>query len=285
MSALRIDNYRGFPSDPGTPAAITGGFDYRPSRDWLIGLAFAGGTTRQSYGLGGDYRQDELAGAIYSAYRNGALWTNGVFSWGTLHDDVSRQTPLGITTQTNNGRTKGTDISFAAEIGYDFVSGAAPPPTLPVKAAPRPEPSFAFSHGPLAGIILQQVRIDGFTENNASGVPTALAFGDQRRDSAVSELGYQASITLGDWQPFARALWNHELADTRRNVSASLTSIAAPSYFLPAVDLGHDWGTGTIGTRFKLGPHAMGYAAFIGQVGQGNVVSYGGQIGVNVALN
>ena len=83
----------------------------------------------------------------------------------------------------------------------------------------------------------------------------------------------------------AEQIWNHELADTSRTVSASLTSIAAPAYFLPAVDLGHDWGSGTIGTRFRLGPSVSGYAAFTGQFGQGNVVTYGGQIGLNVALN
>lgn len=99
------------------------------------------------------------------------------------------------------------------------------------------------------------------------------------------ELGYKASLDLGRWQPFVKGTWNHELADADRLVTASLTTIAAPSYSLLAVDLGKDWGTGILGTRYKIGPDASAYAALIGQVGQDRVVDFGGQVGINVAFN
>jgi uncharacterized protein YhjY with autotransporter beta-barrel domain len=50
------------------------------------------------------------------------------------------------------------------------------------------------------------------------------------------------------------------------------------------VDLGRDWGTGTVGTRVKLSPAISAYAAAIGQIGQNNVITYGGQFGVNAAF-
>jgi outer membrane lipase/esterase len=68
-------------------------------------------------------------------------------------------------------------------------------------------------------------------------------------------------------------------------VAASLTSIVAPSFTMPAVVLGRDWATATVGTRVKLGERLSGYAAVIAALGQNNVTTYGGQIGLNYALD
>ena len=78
---------------------------------------------------------------------------------------------------------------------------------------------------------------------------------------------------------------DHEWADLDRLVAASLTSIAAPSFTMPAVVLGRDWATATVGTRVKLGERLSGYAAVIAELGQNNVTTYGGQIGLNYALD
>lgn len=284
VSSIKMDNYPGFPGDPGTPVNVTAGFDYRWLPEWLVGAAFSLGTTRQSFSLGGDFKDDEFAASLYAAYRHEPYWLNLIASWGTLNFDVNRVVPIGITMQANHGSTHGTNISFAAETGYDFttVLGVAPTP-MPVKAPAH----IVLTHGPVVGIVLQRVEVKGFTETDqfaSIGGFTALSFDDQTRNSAVSELGYQASVDLGRWQPFVKATWNHELADTDRLVTASLTTFAAPSYSLPAVDLGKDWGTGILGTRYKVGPNVSAYAAFLTQIGQDRVINYGGQIGLNFAL-
>jgi outer membrane lipase/esterase len=54
---------------------------------------------------------------------------------------------------------------------------------------------------------------------------------------------------------------------------------------MPAVALGKDWGTGTIGTTVALGHGMTGYASFTGQFGESQAVFYSGQIGFNVALD
>jgi len=150
--------------------------------------------------------------------------------------------------------------------------------------APAPAP-LVLTHGPVAGIILQQVYVDAFTETNPSGVPTALAFGAQTRNSGVTELGYQARLRYGIWEPYAKIVWDHEWADLNRQVAASLTSIAAPSFTMPAVTLGRDWASATLGTRVGLGANVSGYAAATVELGQNNATVYGGQIGLNVAFN
>jgi outer membrane lipase/esterase len=59
-----------------------------------------------------------------------------------------------------------------------------------------------FSYGLVAGIILQRIGVNGFSESDMfaadpSGGFTALTYGSQVRDSAVTELGVQAGIDVG----------------------------------------------------------------------------------------
>src|SRR5262249_31369255 len=150
------------PDDPGTPLATTAGFDYTIAPNWLVGLALSGLTTKQTFSLGGDYRQDEFAVSVYTAYRHNALWVNAIGGWGTLHDTVNRQIPLGITLQNNQATTDGTNGSFAAEIGYDFstpIGGRAPATPGVSYKAPVAQP-LVLTHGPVVGVILQQVYIN-----------------------------------------------------------------------------------------------------------------------------
>jgi outer membrane lipase/esterase len=262
VSYLKMDNYNGFPGDPGTPVALIGGFDYKYTREWLIGAALSVGSTKQSFSNTGNFTQEEFAASIYAAYRNGLFWGDIIGSAGTLHDGVNRSVPIGITVQPNNGNTNGTNYSLALRAGYDFIFAG-------------------LTHGPLAGIVLQRVHVGSFTE---SGSFTSLAFDDQLRNSAVSELGYQVGYNIGFWQPFARLVWNHELASTDRLVTAYLTTITAPGYSMPAVILGKDWGSATAGTAVKIANNVTGLIAGYAQFAEKNITVYGGQIGFNVAF-
>lgn len=286
VSWLKINNpNNGFPDDPGTPASGTAGFDFRIAPNWLLGAAFSGGRTTQSFSLGGGFSLDEFAVSTYAAYRNSRFWGNAIASAGGLFFNTNRQVPIGITTQSNTSSAKGSNFSLMLETGYDFTSLlAAFAPVMPVKATP----AIALTHGPVVGVTLQQVRIGGFTETDqfaSIGGFTALSFLGQIRDSAVAELGYQASTDIGVWHPFGKLVWNHELVDPNRDVTAFLTSVSfAPGYSLPAVMLGANWGTATLGTSIKLSSNVTGVATFISQFAQESVTTYGGQVGVNVAF-
>jgi outer membrane lipase/esterase len=278
LSALSMSNSNpGFPDDPGTPGMVTVGADYLLSTNWLIGAAVSVGTTTQSFSLGGNFKQNEYALSAYAAYAGGPLWFDTIATYGGLRYDVNRVVPIGITTIPNTGNTDGNNISFATEIGYNFVS----PPLA----------GLAITHGPVAGVILQRIYVDGFAESDpftddGSDGFTALSYAGQLRNSAVTELGYQASTTIGLWHPFAKLVWNHEFASTDRLVTATEPEIAfAPSFALPAVIFGKDWATATLGTTATLGKGITAYASFSSELGQNNVTTYGGQIGLNVALN
>jgi outer membrane lipase/esterase len=287
-------NAPGFPSDPGTPAAVTAGIDYAIAPGLIVGAAFSYGQTTQSWSLGGSFTEKDIAGSLYGAFNVGPYWGSVVGSYGGLNYDTNRIVPIGITTISNTSNTNGSNASLGIELGYNFTSRVAgwwnaTPSFIPEKG-PLPTAGLTITSGPVAGILLQQVYVDGFTESDpfsgdASGGFTALSFLGQVRNSAVSELGYQASTDIGIWHPYAKLAWDHELVPHNRLVTASLTTIAAPSFSMPAVVLGSDWGTGTIGTTVALGHGITGYASFTSQIAQNQATVYGGLIGVSVALN
>jgi outer membrane lipase/esterase len=243
------------------------------------------GTTTQSFSLGGNFTQNEYALSAYAAYVGGPLWFDVIGTYGGLRYDVDRVVPIGMATIGNSGSTTGDNASFATEIGYNFPTGIAAFNAASQSAA------FAVTHGPVAGVVLQRIYVHGFAErdpfsDDGSGGFTALSYAGQLRNSAVTELGYQAGTTLGLWHPFAKLVWNHEFVPADRLVTATEPEIPfAPAYAMPAVTFGKDWATATLGTTATLGAGMTAYASFSSELGQNNVASYGGQIGLNVALN
>ena len=263
LSYLQVNNSSpGFPSDPGFPVSGTMGVDYHWQNGWLAGAAVTVGHVNPTFSLGGGYTQNEGALNVYTAYRDGPVWGNLIGSVGWLDYNTNRQVPIGITVQPNNGSTDGSDLALAGELGYDLHTGF-------------------LTHGPVAGFILQQARVDGFTE---TGSFTSLSFGSQTRNSEVSVLGYQAGFDSGVWHPFAQVVWDHEFDPLDRMVTASLTTIAAPNYSMPAVVVGRDWATTTVGTGFKINQSWTGLASFTAQLGEQNVTNLGGLLGVNYAF-
>jgi outer membrane lipase/esterase len=181
-------------------------------------------------------------------------------TYGHLNYDVKRNVPIGITSFANKAETSGTNWSLASQLGYDFAFGA-------------------LRTGPVTGILWQRAEIGGFVETG--GDFTSLGFERQTRDSAVSSLGWRARVDLGIWQPFVQAVWNHELADTDRVVTAYLTSFASPHFSLPAVQVGEDWGTATVGTTVDLGHGVLALGSLQSEFGDHGVKAWGGQLGIN----
>ena len=195
VSSLKIENYGGFPDDPGTPVSLTAGFSDKLPDEWLAGVALTTGQQKASFGLGfGSFTQTEFAVSAYVAHVAGPFWFDAIATYGHINYDVARTVPVGITVQNNAGSTAGSNISLAGDTGVNFAQGA-------------------LTHGPIVGFVLQQIHIDGFTE---SGSFTSLRFDSQTRNSAVGDLGYQVSYQAGIWRPFAKATWDHEFASTNR---------------------------------------------------------------------
>ncbi len=261
-------NFKGattYPSDSGTPFGGSVGTDYQLQNGLILGMAVTAGAQTQNFTGGtGHFDQTDQALSLYAAYRMGPLWGNAIASYGLLQEHVARQVTLNTYTDHNNANTSGNTVALALRGGHDFQWGAV-------------------TTGPVLGFVMQYVHIDGFVENGATGM-TALKFGGQSRSSYVSQLGWRGSMDLGKWQPFAEVAWNHDFAGRNRLVTATLTSIAAPTWSSPASPIATDWASAQIGTAYKFSPQATLRAGLSAVVINPRVNSFGGQIGLNVSF-
>jgi len=265
VNALSIQGVPGFPGESGTPFTGSAGLDYLTPCGLVLGAAFTAGTQTQQFSQGGGrFDQTDQTFSLYSAYRAGPAWGDVVASYGMIQDKITRPVALGLFTDNNRADATGETLALALRAGGDIRLG-------PVTT------------GPVAGLVLQQVRIKGFTESGTSGV-TALSFGAQTRDSAVTQLGWRVLADVGRWRPFAQATWHHELADTQRKVKAALTSAVAPPYSMDAVPSAADWGVASLGSTFKINDQVMLRASVSTTFSNPQLTSLGGELGVSVSF-
>ncbi|HUI35235.1 MAG TPA: autotransporter domain-containing protein [Stellaceae bacterium] len=256
-------NSTGFPGDPSNAYSGSVGVDHHLGGGLLIGAALSIGSQSPDFTLGGGFTQRQIAGSVYAGFRTEPWWGDVIGTYGGLDYRIDRAVPIGITIQHNPGNTGGRDVSIAVEGGYDFTNGT-------------------LTHGPIVGLTAQHIDVDRFTE---TGSFTSLSFASQTRDSAIGALGYRASIDIGNLTPFAQLVWDHEFISTgNRTVTASLTTIVAPGFSMPAIDVGNNWGTGTVGVKWKLTPQLTALGSFTGEFGQSRVAAYGGLLGLNMSF-
>jgi outer membrane lipase/esterase len=260
--ALSMNNYPGFPNDPDIAVTGTAGVDFTVARGLIAGFALSRGSLDSSFGRYGSFNADATSGSLYAAVQHGSLWANAIGTYGRLSFDMNRIVPIGATLHSNTSSSGGDNWSAALQGGYVFSSGA-------------------ITHGPVLGLVYQSVSLDGFKE---TGDYTALEFGSQTRESSVGQLGYLAIYDLGKYQPYVEALWNHELANTSRDVSVQLISKALPALSMPAVLLGKDWGEAKAGVKIDVGKNLKLVLEANADFGQTSTTLYGGQIGFNVSF-
>lgn len=261
--SMEVRNAPGFTSDSGVPVAGTVGIDYQTSDGIVMGAAFTSGSQRQGFSTGGHFDQVDESPSLYIGYVGGPTWGSAVVTYELFQDDIARTVPLGIYTDENYAHTTGQSLAVALRGGHDFSLGQ-------------------FTTGPVAGLVLQQVQVNGFTETGTTGV-TALSFGSQTRDSLVTQLGWRVCAQLGNLRPFAEADWNHECADKSRTVTASLTSVGAPSYAMDAVPAVSDWVTASLGAFYELSPRVMLRGAASSMFINPQMITVGGEFGLNVS--
>jgi len=262
---LSIENAPGFPDDPGTPFYGTVGVDYQLSNGLILGVAFTGGAQSQEFSTGGGFDQVDEAPSLYAAYKIGPVWGNAVATYGLFQEHIERPVTLHVFTDQNDADTTGHDLALALRGGGDFDVGQK------------------VTTGPVMGVVMQRVQLDGFTEKGTSGV-TALSFDTQTRDSLVSQFGWRGSLDLARWKPFVEAGWNHEWAKKENRVTASLTSVAAASYTVDAAPVAADWATASVGTSYQLNERVMLRGVISSVFANSQVDNYGGQLGVSVSF-
>lgn len=235
---ITIDGQRSsFEDHPGGGGAgMTLGADLLRRPGVVLGAALALSRMKPEF-----HDQDETSVSLYGGWQGGAWRVQGAVSYGALDNDVKREVRLGAATRTASGKADGSSASAGLEALYRLGGGA-------------------LAHGPLASVLAQRVKIDGFTEEGAGSAN--LRHGEQKRDSTLARLGYQASYAAGWWQPYARISLDRELRDDEREVQAQVASQPdMPMYSIPAAAPGRSFATLLVGSHFRI---ARGWSANLG---------------------
>ncbi|MDH5822835.1 autotransporter domain-containing protein [Luteimonas sp. RD2P54] len=233
---LRGDYQRYHDADAydGLAPALTGGVDW--TRGNLVFGAFGGyGVTRQDWGLRrGEFEHSDITlGGFAGWYGDGGGWVNGQLSWTQLDIDSDRDVWLGPALRTHRGSADGENLTVALNGGWEFRHGN-------------------LRHGPVLGLVSQQIDIDGFAESDPE-LSTSLAYPDQTFDSLVGSVGWQLAVAEGHLRPYARLTWDREFEDAPDEVFARSQSIAGSDWYaVPGMVYDDSYATVALGARTTL---------------------------------
>ena len=218
----------------GAGPSLSGGVDWSSGN--LVYGAFAG-YGRQSIDWGqrrGSFDQTDATLGGFVGWYGDSAWINGQVSYSRLGFNTDRDIQLGPATRTHRGSTNGRNISAGVNAGWDFVSGA-------------------WRHGPVLSVLSQQIHVDGFAESDPTQ-STSLAYPNQRFNSLIGSLGWQASYTINDrLQPYARLTWDREFKRADEEAFAQTQSIPGTMpYAVPGLGFDRSYGTLVLGTRTQV---------------------------------
>ena len=205
------------------------------TRDGMVLGGFAGyGRMNADFGNSqGDFTQDDTTLGLFAGWYGDKAWVSGQLSYSWLGYDVTRKVQLGPATREHKGSPDGSNLTAALNAGYEFGQQGG------------------FRHGPVAAVIWQKIKLDGYTESNTSA--TALGYGNQDADSTVGRIGWQARFDGGSVRPYVQVTYDHEFEKNAGQASAWLQTMAdVGSYKVPGLEFDRDYATAVLGARVKL---------------------------------
>ena len=219
----------------GRPADGLFGIDW--ARDGMVFGGFAGfGRLSADFGNSrGDFTQKDTTAGLFAGWYGDRIWVNGQVSYTWLSYDVNRKVQLGPATREHGGSPDGSNLTAALNAGYEFGTEGG------------------FRHGPIASVIWQKVKIDGYTESAAAGtLATALGYDRQNVDSTVGRIGWQARFDGGAVKPYAQVTYDHEFEDTKQASAWLQTLPELGSYRVPGLKFDKNYATVVLGARTEL---------------------------------
>ena len=212
---------------------VVGG-DMKLSDRLLAGVAFGYTEDKSSLGNdGGGFKLDEATLTAYASYVNGPWYAGASAGGGDLdYRNIHRSIPLGAGSRTESGSTRGMHLMARVLGGYWFNYGS-------------------WLHGPFVRLTYQEAKVYAWSETGTSS--TAMSFGEQKRDSLVSSLGWQAEGSLGWARPYARITWEKDYNNDDRIVRAGLVSTGGVGFGLPALRPDDNYALFDIGASGELG--------------------------------
>jgi outer membrane lipase/esterase len=249
-----------FFSGSGDVNTIAVGVDMQLSERALVGVMFNYSENKADYG-GAGFKLTAPMGTLYAAYADGPWYVGASLGGAGLDYGTTRDITLGAASRTESGDTGGSQFIGRLAAGYWFTAGD-------------------WVHGPTLKLTYQDIKVDQFSENGSNS--TSMTFGEQKRTSFVTSVGWQASGKIGAIRPFARATWEYEGQADDREVSASVNGMGG-SFSVPAYKPDNSWGLFNLGASTEFGK-VTGYVTGSATAGKGDGDYYAITVGVRVAL-
>ncbi|WP_305806498.1 autotransporter domain-containing protein [Stenotrophomonas sp. YIM B06876] len=204
------------------------------ARDGMMLGGFAGyGRMDADFGhRKGDFTQSDTTAGVFAGWYGEQAWVNAQLSYSWLDYDVTRKLQLGPAERVHRGSPKGSNVTAAVNVGYEFGQQGG------------------FRTGPVAAVIWQKVKLDGYTESNPSA--SALGYADQKADSTVGRIGWQARFDGGSVQPYVQVTYDHEFEDGQQASAWLQTMPDVGMYKVPGLAFDRNYATAVVGARLSL---------------------------------
>lgn len=243
---------------------LTAGGDIKVTPNLLVGGIFGYTDDKGEFGgSNGGYKLRELSGTLYAGYGDGPWYVGATLGAGDLDfNGIRRNIQLGPLSRTESADARGWHFMGSVLGGYWFNAGPN------------------WRHGPWGRVAYQEIRVHGFSESGADS--SALSYGEQKRESLITSLGWQVAGTLGMVRPWARVTWENESKNDNRVVSATPVGLNG-TYTVQALKPDRDY------VRFGAGMAAdfggvTGYVAAQGTTSKSDGDGYSITLGVRVPL-
>ena len=197
-------------------------------------------------GSAGNYKLKETSATFYMGYGDGPWYVGGTLGVGDLDYSVQREHPA----RTADPHGEPSDPS-----GWHFMGERARRLLVPDQRRPAARPVRARR--------VSGIRVKAFTEQGSDS--TALSYAQQKRESLITSLGWQATGRIGMFRPFARVSWEFESEDGERSVTATPLGMTT-SYTVPGFKPDDNWLRYVVGASADFG----GVTGFITGTGTGS---------------
>ena len=242
---------------------ITVGIDGKVTGHFLLGGALGWSQNKGDFGNNsGDFTLKESIGTIYAGWGDGPWYVGGTLGGGSLdYSNVTRNIQLGALGRSETGETRGWQAFGSVLGGYWFQWDR-------------------LTHGPWARLSFQEIRVNAYAENGSDS--TALQFGEQRRKSFITSLGWQGVGDFDNFRPFARVTWEIESKDGDRDVTAAPVTLGT-SYSMPTIKPDNSWANFLVGASANFGS-VTGYLTGTATAGKSDGNVYSVTVGVRIPI-
>ena len=208
---------------------LTLGTSYSLSDHWFVGAAIGsqvGDTDIDN--AGSEFETETLMGSVFAGYRSDLFFTDFTLSFGASDlDNIERVIELGSSARrVEKGDSEADIFGMSAGIGVNVMG-----------------PASATRFGPFLNLDYLNIDVDGFTEQGSAS--TAMAFGDQERDSLLGSAGVFTSYPFQwgstDMELYGDVSYRYEFEDDTDDVKAVVKNLASGVHFkLPGYQIDDD---------------------------------------------